>query len=380
MNTIAHGRLDGIESLRAYAAVAIIFFHLVGVGGTAIPESLGFISSHFGFGVPLFFVVSGFSLAYGYDGKLGTQEAVEHYFWRRFARIAPLFYCVLAFQLVNVWYENGIRYSVSDILLNLAFVFNFVPHLTEGIVPASWTIGVEMVFYLLFPFLLMACTNAARTAVVLVLATGLATKFSMDMKPVVEQVPSFVYHNFITQLPYFMWGMLCRHLYGAFSRTSAGRYSGWAVCALGVVGILALYHSSTLYQYFWVRDMRTTWDTLWGIPFGMLCIGLALHPTRVLSNRVTRYLGKVSYSLYLVHPTVLYKLGQAGFYKWIYEFFPGQRGVAYFACLVISLLIITAISTLTFRFIEKPGMDWGKRKTRPAPPRAALPDVAVVPR
>lgn len=379
MNTIKHGRLDGIESLRAYAAVAIVFFHLVGVGGAAIPESLGFISSHFGFGVPLFFVVSGFSLAYGYGGKLETGEAVGNYFWRRFARIAPLFYAVLAFQLVNLWYENGITYSVSDVLVNMSFAFNFVPHLTEGIVPASWTIGVEMVFYLLFPVLLMACTNAMRTAVLLVLSTALATKFSMDMKPVVEQVPSFVYHNFITQLPYFMWGMLCRHIHGAISQTSAARYSGWAICAVAIAGILALYHSSSLYQYFWVRDMRTTWDTLWGIPFGLLCIGLALHPTRILSNWLTRYLGKVSYSLYLVHPTVLYKLGQAGFYNRIYEEFPGHRGLAYFTCLIISLVIITGISTLTFRFIEKPGMDWGKRMTQRPAPRATRGDAEVAP-
>src|SRR5579859_235090 len=205
-------RLDGIESLRAYAAVAIIFFHLIGSGGATVPESLGFIKTHFGFGVPLFFVVSGFSLAYGYFGRLDGKE-LSTYFLRRFARIAPLFYAVLVFQLFNVWFEDGVTFSPLDVAMNGLFVFNLIPHLADGIVPASWTIGVEMLFYALFPLALFACRDTKRTILVLALSIVVSTGITVDLKPFENVYAGFVYHNIVAQLPYFIWGILFFHIH-----------------------------------------------------------------------------------------------------------------------------------------------------------------------
>ncbi|MGO4703294.1 acyltransferase family protein [Dyella sp. 2RAB6] len=357
-------RLDGIESLRAYAAVSIVFFHLIGSGGATVPDSLSFIKTHFGFGVPLFFVVSGFSLAYGYWGRLSGEGQLGTYFLRRFARIAPLFYAVLAFQLLNVWFEAHVKFAPLDVALNALFVFNLVPHLNEGIVPASWTIGVEMLFYVIFPLSLLVCSNLRRTLFVLAVSIAVSTAATIDLKSLETVYPSFVYHNAVSQLPYFIWGMAFFHVQRVIAQHVDARHARmicWGLCALGLAGIYTLYASSTLYMFFWTRGLRPTWDMLWGIPFGMLCLAMALHPSRLLSNPVTRYLGKISFSLYLVHPTVLFKFGRAGLYNWVYAKLPGHEALAYFVCLLISLAVITAISAVTFRLIEQPGMNWGKR-------------------
>src|SRR4029077_12362296 len=63
-------RLEGLDSLRAYAASSIIVFHMVWVAHVELPRGLIFARNYFGFGVPLFFVVSAFSLAFGYMQKL----------------------------------------------------------------------------------------------------------------------------------------------------------------------------------------------------------------------------------------------------------------------------------------------------------------------
>lgn len=364
----SRGRLDGIESLRAYAAIAIIFFHLVGSGGAILPPSLSFIGTHFAMGVPLFFILSGFSMAYGYFGKLNSESAISHYFLRRFTRIAPLFYVMIVFQLLVLYFVNGITHSPLDVFLHAAFVFNVIPHLTEGIVPASWTIGVEMVFYTLFPLVIMFCKTAVRSIAVVVLSTAVATKFNIDMMPHEAQLASFIYHNFVVNLPFFLWGIAFFHIHQAIVSKvgeSYHRYLCWALLAVGFAGLLFIYHNTSMFMYFTMAGLRTTWDTLWSIPLGIICVALALHPSRILSNKVTQYLGKISFSLYLVHPSVLYGLGQKGFYIWVYSFFPENLAAGYFASLIISLLIVTAISTVTFRYIEQPGMDWGKRLTRP---------------
>lgn len=357
-------RLDGIESLRAYAAVSIIMFHMIGSGGIQIPEALSFIGTHFGQGVPLFFVVSGFSLAYGYMGRLRDEASIQAYYRRRFFRIAPLFYAALAFQLLWLWYAYDTTFRLTDIALNVTFLFNFIPRLTDGIVPASWTIGVEMLFYAIFPALLLLCTNLPRTLIALALSTLVAGQFGVDTKTMADQMPAFVYHNFLKNLPLFMWGVAAFHVLELIKlhRTSSlSRYVGWAVVALAIAGLFLLYHWQALYMYFWVLDLRSVWDTLWGVPFGLLCIGLAVHPTRVISNPVTRYVGQISFSVYIVHANILWEAGRAGLFNWIFGVLHWSPVLAYFTSLVAALAIILPIAAITYRLIEVPGMNWGKR-------------------
>jgi peptidoglycan/LPS O-acetylase OafA/YrhL len=357
-------RLDGIESLRAYAAVSIIMFHLIGSGGIQIPEALSFIGTHFGQGVPLFFVVSGFSLAYGYMGRLRDEAAIQTYYRRRFFRIAPLFYAALAFQLLWLWHAYGVTFRWTDIALNATFLFNFVPRLTDGIVPASWTIGVEMLFYAIFPALLLWCTNLPRTLLALALSTLAAGQFGVDTKALGDQMPAFVYHNFLKNLPLFMWGVAAFHVLGLITpRLTADirRYVGWVVVALAIGGLFLLYHWQALYMYFWALDLRSVWDTLWGVPFGLLCVGLAVHPTRVISNPMTRYVGQISFSVYIVHANILWEAGRAGLFRWVFAQFAGQPVLAYFASLAIALAMILPVAAITYRLIEVPGMNWGKR-------------------
>lgn len=362
----SRNRLGGIESLRAYASIAIILFHLVGSGGVPLPESIGFIGSHFGQGVPLFFAVSGFGLSFGYFDRLNDAQQIKHYFMRRFTRIAPLFYVALVFQLFYLWLDYGLTFTPVEVLLNATFAFNIIPHLTDGVVPASWTIGIEMIFYAMFPLIVMLCTNAYRTLLVVALSIVIGTHFTTDLVDTVATHPSFVYHNFISNLSHFMFGVLSFHAFVGV-RSSApkrvSRYLGWTVCTVAIVLMIVLYKWMWLYMFLVSHDLRPTFDALWGIPFGMLCVGIAIHPTRLLSNVITQYLGKISFSVYLVHANIVYKLGEVGFYKWIYVVFGAHVLSAYAVCAIITIIIVAAIASITFRWIEQPGMNLGKRIT-----------------
>jgi len=374
----ARGRLEGIESLRAYAAIAVIFFHLVGTGGAKLPEILSFIGTHFGLGVPLFFVVSGFSLSYGYWQKLNDSEAVGNYFIRRFARIAPLFYAVLLFEMVLHWLVWGKSYDLAEILVNALFLFNVIPHMTDGIVWASWSIGVEMIFYALFPLLLLTCRDLTRTLLALVVTTTLATLFTAGLQPFEAQMMSFVHHNFVANAPYFVWGILAYQVHSKVSNLpqAARRPVCWALCAFSLGSILTLYFGTPLYEYFTVRGWRRAWEILWGVPFATVCVAMALHPSRLLSNRVTRYLGHVSFSLYLIHPIVVWGFGTLGVYSWVYTLFPRSEVAGYLGSMAVALAAVTAISVITFTYIEEPGMKWGKRWARRASVQASSVKVA----
>lgn len=360
-------RFQGIEALRAFAAVSIILFHLASSGGAALPEGFSFIGSHFGFGVPLFFVVSGFSLAHGYYDNLATKDSLSNYYIRRFFRIAPLFYFIMVLQLINLWLNNNKTFSIFEILINATFTFNLIPSLTEGIVPASWTIGIEMIFYLLFPLIIIFFNNIGKIFLFLCISIVISSSFTIDMKAMKDIIPSFIYHNFIVNFPYFIWGVLGYHLFKIIDRKlpkAKEKYLSWLFCLAGVICVYTLYANSPLYQFFWTKELRTTWDSLWGIPFVFLCISMALHSIKLISNSVSQYLGKISFSLYLIHPTIVYEFGQRGVYSWIYELTPDNKLVAFLLSAILSILLIASMATITFLLIEKPGMNLGKYITK----------------
>jgi len=148
-------RIDSMEGLRGVAALLIIFYHLVTFANLPTPNELSFIKSYFGMGVPLFFTLSGFVLAWGYSKKLrNNRNEIISFYIRRFFRIAPLFFTVLIFWRTLGHFLWSWTDSNLSIFLNLTFLFGLVPGYHESLVLAGWSIGIEMLFYLIFPFLI----------------------------------------------------------------------------------------------------------------------------------------------------------------------------------------------------------------------------------
>nr|WP_063570452.1 acyltransferase [Luteibacter rhizovicinus] len=358
---------EGIEALRAFAAVSIIFFHVSALVGDNFPLGFSFFRTHFGMGVPLFFVISGFSLSYGYFGRLQSMADVEQYLVRRFARIAPLFYAMLVFQVIYLYFRVNVTFSPGDILANALFVFNFVPSLTDGIVPASWSIGIEMVFYVVFPFVVLLCTSIRRTAVALLFAIFVATKYTADMNHATGISQSFNYHNVMANVPFFMWGVLAYHVHQwLLPRIPVARVhlAGIGLSLVAVALLLVMYKDFGLAGFFYKYDMTRAHASLWGLPFFFLCLGAAIFPTWLISNAATRYVGKISFSVYLLHPNITWELGQHGVYMWLHEKMPSHYAWSFFLSMAVAIGIVVALASVTYELIEKPGMEWGKRLFR----------------
>ena len=368
--------LGGVESLRAYAACAIVIFHVIHLTGTPLPHSLEFMKWYFGFGVPLFFVVSAFSLAYGYEGRLGAPADVWTFYLRRVFRIAPLFYAMVAYNLLTVPNTSSLGSRAGEIAANLTFVFNLSPGLVEGITPASWSIGVEMVFYAIFPLILMAVRGPVSAAIGTVAAIVAAVLFALRMDLLGDVPGAYIQHGFLFNLPYFGFGLLA---YFAYRRLSPRL--GPAALVAAVAGLLVLYGMAI-----WPTPLmpgrigNTVFQALWGAPFALLCLAMAQNPPAILSNRVTRFLGKISFSLYLTHPYVISALNSVGAYANI-NTLPGGSGVRFPVAVLVTLAVLTPLSWGLYRLIEEPGMDLGRRLSRRATARpeaaAALPGAEI---
>jgi len=200
--------LPGIHALRAVAALTILLFHLRYLADILPPASLqATIGGHFFTGVILFFVLSAFSLAFSTTPTMSREMWVKTYLIKRFFRIAPLFYCMLPIYLLLFIAKGWAIPDVKTWIINLTFIFNLVPGKHEGIVWASWTIGVEVLFYLIFPILLLISNR--RVIQVMVLLGGIAISISaralLDQSVALENYGKFA---FVSSLGVFVTGFI----------------------------------------------------------------------------------------------------------------------------------------------------------------------------
>jgi peptidoglycan/LPS O-acetylase OafA/YrhL len=349
----ALARVDGVEALRCIAAVMIVVFHTVALTRMVIPSYLDVIRTHFGLGVPLFYTLSGFVLAYGYADSLGTRDRVVRFYIRRFFRIAPLFYL-----MVGVWILfSKLRWDLSvgypDIVLNLTLLFGLVPGMHESIVWAGWSIGIEILFYIVFPLMALLLTSRASAVVACCVSAVIS---SMEYRALTGlNVGSYAYMNLITQLPFFISGILAYLVWrddGFTRRRLLGRVMLFGtLCAAAAVVYLPIVHTVLLSIRGVAADLY-----VWAPIFAALIMSICYSPNRIVVNRVSRHLGRASFSMYLVHPLMIVMLPPV--YR-VLDAALGSGTIGVAGRIVSTLAVVAAVASLSYAAVEKPGIRLG---------------------
>lgn len=144
-------RLPSLTGLRFWAALLVVLYHLSRQVGEipGLSQTVWYGRS----GVTFFFVLSGFVLAWTYDG---VKVPAKVFLWRRFARIWPLM-VVTSAASVGVWLWLGKAVSAKAVVANLFLVHAWIPETVffKGANPAAWSLSDEAWFYLVFPLLMV---------------------------------------------------------------------------------------------------------------------------------------------------------------------------------------------------------------------------------
>jgi peptidoglycan/LPS O-acetylase OafA/YrhL len=372
--------LDGIRGL-ALLLVLVLHFVSSSLGPLRRFAAVGWV------GVDLFFVLSGFLITRILRNALGSTGYFRNFYGRRALRIMPLYYVVLAFAFVGTHFlPEGMRIRPTLFPFYATFTQNLLgtPGFGPWAVAVTWSLAIEEQFYLLWP-LCVRLLNSRRLVWLLVVLL-LILPAGRFIGLVCGTPPTTVYMTTWFRVDTLGAGALAAILVDSPLRAFVERLSlPVSVTALTIGGISAV----TVFGGDRLILQQTPIGGFlafgYGLTFSILALGFealvvlavsarASWLKRALRNRALRYLGKISFGVYLIHG-IMIPLAQSVVRPWLHD--AGLSGKRLSAVVVIFALTATfALAEISWRFLETPSLRFRKVfSSRPSesvaiPPRA----------
>lgn len=318
--------IRSVQALRGFAACLVVIVHSETYWRDHAPNAMHTnVWVNGNSGVDLFFVISGLVMTLSTGSAKGLRPAAE-FMKRRILRIAPLFWLAtlveLAIRLRNPEGRAGTPVGwVASSMLFLRYDHRD-PVLTVG-----WTLGFEMLFYLLFASAILTGWKPLHFLTPVMLAAVIAGRFRQ---------PDWAAGSALLDplLLEFLAGMALAYIVRAEVRVSFV-----LSVVLGFAGLAGLMLP--------VTKNGEVWRLLtWGAPAVLLVFSAVMVESR-LGNRIPSWalaIGDASYSLYLFHEAIL-RVCSRTLLRW-----PINEQTNVIACLIVSVLG----SLCLYRWVEKP--------------------------
>ena len=292
-------RVLGWDLLRGLCALCVAAYHLLYWQDVAAIHTFG------SYGVYLFFVLSGASLSYTYAEAIASRRfSFPRFLWTRYLRLAPLYVGLMV--LVFPWKVKQLGFSTelfTSYLTNATFLFGFYNPANHALLVGGWSLGIEAIFYLLFPLLMM---SFRFTQTAWGLFVGLVVLQAIWIGITVAQPDGYeqnylLYHQVPAFAAYFMGGCLIgvfRHL-SQFKKLIPAIFGIWGL----LCGFLLL----------WLMNPLKAGDELmgWrGLSSATLCFFMVSLASRIELKSsfmdLAQKFGDATYGLYLLHPVIFF--------------------------------------------------------------------------
>ncbi|GAB3303817.1 acyltransferase family protein [Epidermidibacterium keratini] len=377
-----------LDGARAIGAFMVLMTHVGFRSGASLDGTMfGGVLARFNFGVTLFFVLSGFLLyrpfaAYGLG--LGSKPKVRPYFRRRASRIIPALWAFVVIVLLFV-VPNQTTFKDFYSYLLLIQVYNnndARPELTH-----LWSLSSEVLFYLLLPVLAWLFarqspdrnTAARRQLIGIAAVAGAGYLFSLargagwiDHFQAALWLPNFI--------SWFCLGMflavlsligkevtVIARLRSVLEQWAQSLATCWFV-AIGLFLLSSLPIGTPYDLSIATSGQFITQNILFGLSafFFVLPLVLATHrrTNKVLGTGVGRYLGDISYSIYLWHvPALIWAESMLGL-----ELFSGN----FWLLTALTTALSIAVASASWLLLERPAMRYlsGRRRRQAKPKKA----------
>lgn len=367
-----------LDLVRGLLAFWVLAGHAAVYGGTSIAPFPAPAAA-----VDCFMLLSGFLITYIYWERSHSENWADKSTWlrfylRRFFRIAPVYYLLLlcAFVLAGPINELAAQNAADNprpwsdeefvdparttidwinVLVHLTFVFGLIPAFASNNALPDWSIGLEMQFYAVFPFLMLIFRRIGFVVPAIlctVIYLNAPSLFGEYLKP--GSLLHFGQPSFLPlKINIFLIGMLLGE--ARYRLTHLADTRGYQLIALALV--LCFFGQRPVIQFAVIAAVLWTFASLPSASASLR--GFFSWVASIARMRIFKYLADASYSVYLVHLMILTVVSTL-LGRWqIYA--DAKPSIRWWLLLALSALISYAIAWPLYRWIEKPGILLGKR-------------------
>lgn len=357
--------------LRTYLALCVVAGH---ANASCAPWTLGGMQA-----VQVFFIISGFYMQFVLSGKYQTKSA---FYQSRALRIFIPYYLVFGAILVLSLLSGGVtgqwlalepyaeepfeRNDPAGVVFAAATNFTIfgqsLTHFLSGapggflrflnvphdapplwiyvLIPQAWTIALELMFYVLAPFLAARRTRVLVGILLLSLAARVGAYWQLGLA-----VDPWTYRFFPFELALFLIGMLACRFY--FWRKTSPRVQ--PPYLLTVAGLLALVTGMALAT----RELADVWGWAWasGPIYAVAPFGIAYLFAWTSRSALDRFIGELSYPIYLIHYFFVQVFAAHGFPVWVPPSLTGE--------MIMGLSLLAAVLMTTY--LLEPFERWRQR-------------------
>ena len=350
--TSSHNRFAFADGLRALAALWVVVFHLseghhVDHLRAALPDTINKVLFDFGsLGVAIFFVLSGFVMAYTVESKKADSKFSIKFIARRFLRLTPPYYFAILFAIAFLLIKKFATHeqvelpSANDFLMHLLYLQGCLG--IHEINTIFWTLCIEVQFYITFIFLVFLSDFISNTFKINYARILIFSSIALAALPWVfnPDLPALWNGSFIKYWYGFMAGVL---VCWAIKGLKLQKYFTFGyVLLISAVGLTAQYKfaftvgiTALMLLYAAQNNRMNTW----------------------LNCKWLQIVGLISYSLYLVHNPVTGATANI-----LHRILP--EGV--FTDLVVTTTTLSAsiaVAVLMYKFIEMPSIKLSHKAT-----------------
>ena len=338
-------RLEQLTFTRFIAAIAIVIYHF---GADVFPFNHVLLASIFRSsyaGVSYFYVLSGFVMIIAYSKRAGQGIDKLQFYKNRFARVYPVYFLalllIIAFYIIDKRFFTGTEIGLSVFALQA-----WIPPYPLSLNTPAWSLSVEILFYILFPFLFdkVYHTISLKKVTVFVFIFWIITQvlfntllFSSYYKEYPSTSHDLLFYFPIMHLSSFLAGNVAG-LYFVKRVNQPKKKNGFLILLLVLILI-------TIYNLKIPVNFQDGALAIIFVPF-IYCLSLNQGFTsRICRLKLFIFLGEISYGIYILQKPV-FKFGRE---------YIGQVGITntdtQFYCITLILILLSAVS---FVYIETP--------------------------
>jgi peptidoglycan/LPS O-acetylase OafA/YrhL len=374
--------IPALTGVRALAAYLVFISHYEYVFDENFPHAVQRFFQEFHIGVTIFFVLSGFLIAFRYyDNFHFTRNWFRQYLKNRVARIYPMYFLLTVAAFIANYFKpmievtGGYNHPLILLLMNITFVRGFFNDLKFTGISQGWSLTVEECFYFSAPLIFLIAQRYKKFCIQPVLITGFGFLLVVIFRHVnwygfFGNFTFMMLYTFIGRCFEFFAGIQLALILKRRGMERTGKFN------FTYTGLLLIFGCSWIMSVLpvpkgWFFGVHNPWglitnNYLLAISITLFFYGLITEQTvlkKILAHPFTELLGKSSYIFYLIHLGFMYLTLHSWFEVGndkVFELYD-QWGVDWTSPfqydalnLLYAFIILNGISVLLYKLVEEP--------------------------